>query len=127
MLIRYTLVWLLLALVAVINGILREGTYGKIIPELAAHQLSTATAIILSGATVWVFHRSWPIQSATQAWLIGIIWLVLTVAFEFGFGHYAAGKSWPRLLADYDLLSGRVWLLFLVWVTIMPYVFFRYS
>jgi hypothetical protein len=49
----------------------------------------------------------------------------MTVAFEFGFGHYVAGHSWSLLLADYNLLAGRVWSLFLIWITIVPYVTWR--
>ncbi|MEW6447103.1 MAG: hypothetical protein AB1426_03305, partial [Bacillota bacterium] len=58
---------------------------------------------------------------------IGLIWLVLTVAFEFGFGHFVMGHSWSRLLHDYNLLKGRLWVLVLLWVAIAPYVFYRLS
>jgi len=74
---------------------------------------------------VWIVSGFWPMQSAAQAWTIGLLWLVMTVAFEFGFGHYVAGHSWNRLLADYNIFNGRVWSLFLVWVTILPYVIFQ--
>ena len=121
---RYLMVWLLLAVVAVANGIVRESTYGKVVSELAAHQLSTVTGILASGAVVWLVNRVWPIESAAQAWIIGSLWLVCTVAFEFGFGHYVAGHSWERLLADYNLFAGRVWALFLLWVLVLPYVVF---
>ncbi|MCW8907529.1 MAG: hypothetical protein OQL28_09770 [Sedimenticola sp.] len=127
MLTRYLLCWFLLAIVAIANGILRQATYGKHLPELAAHQVSTATGILFTGLVVWVISRFWPIESATQAWVIGACWLVATIAFEFGFGHYVAGHSWGRLLADYNLLDGRVWSLFLVWITVMPYLFYRYG
>ncbi|MDX1489006.1 MAG: hypothetical protein R3268_12435, partial [Acidiferrobacterales bacterium] len=53
-----------------------------------------------------------------------VCWLVLTVAFEFGFGHYIAGHSWERLFADYNIMQGRVWSLFLVWMLILPFVVF---
>jgi len=119
------LVWLLLAIVAIANGIVRQSTYGKIVPELAAHQISTVTAILASGLVVWFINRIWPIESASQALLIGACWLVMTVVFEFGFGHYVAGHSWARLVADYNLVAGRVWSLFLIWVAIMPYVIFK--
>ena len=33
--------------------------------------------------------------------------------FELGFGHWVAGHPWSRLLADYDLLAGRIWVLVL--------------
>jgi hypothetical protein len=121
---RYLLVWLLLAVVAIVNGIVRETTYGSIVSELAAHQLSTVTAVLASGIVVWFVNRAWPIEFAAQAWIIGSLWLVCTVAFEFGFGHYVAGHSWPRLLADYNLLAGRVWALFLLWVLVLPYLVF---
>jgi hypothetical protein len=41
------------------------------------------------------------------------------------FGHYVAGHSRGRLLHDYNLFAGRVWLILLVWVTVAPYLFFR--
>lgn len=51
--------------------------------------------------------------------------LRLGVAFEFLFGHYVAGHSWERLLHDYNLVAGRVWLILLVWVALAPSLFFR--
>ena len=124
---KYFLVWTILAVVAVANGIIRQGTYGKLVAELTAHQISTFTAILASGMVVSVIHRYWPLQSATQAWTVGVCWLLLTIAFEFGFGHFVAGHSWARLFADYNLFAGRIWSLFLVWVLIMPIVIFKLS
>lgn len=123
----YFLTWFLLAIVAIANGILRQSTYGKLVSELAAHQISTALGTVLTGLVVWTVNRYWPIESAKQALVIGGCWLVMTMAFEFGFGHYVAGHSWQKLLADYNLLEGRVWSLFLVWVAIMPFVIFKLS
>jgi len=125
MIARYLLVWFLLAIVGVANGVIRQTTYGKTVSDLAAHQISTVIAILATGTVVWLVHRIWAIESASQAWSIGLLWLLMTVVFEFGFGHYVAGHSWGRLLADYNLLQGRVWSLFLVWVTVLPVVIFR--
>lgn len=121
----YLLYWLVLMALAIANGILREGTYGKHIPELRAHQLSTLIGATVFGVAVWLFSRRWPPESAAQALYIGLSWLAMTLCFEFLFGHYVAGHSWSRLLQDYDLLSGRVWPLLLVWVTVLPYIVFR--
>jgi hypothetical protein len=122
---RYLAFWLILAVVAIANGVMRQAFYGRYLSELAAHQLSTVTGILLTGGVVWILNRFWPIGSAREAWIIGVSWLVMTVLFEFGFGHYVAGHSWSRLLADYNLLAGRVWLLFLVWIAMLPYVTWR--
>jgi len=127
MLVRYILSWLPLAVIAVANGILRQSTYGQFVSELAAHQISTLTGIIFTGVLVFWLNRNWPIESATQAWFIGLTWLGLTIAFEFGFGHFVVGHPWARLFADYDLLSGRVWSVFLLWILFMPWLFYRFG
>ena len=122
---RYILFWPALAVIAIINGSLRQFTYGQHMPELAAHQLSTVTGMLLTGVAVWALNRAWRIDSAKAAWTIGSCWLLMTIAFEFGFGHYIAGHSWSRLLADYNLLEGRVWSLFLAWIAVLPYVIWK--
>ncbi|MFM7792818.1 MAG: hypothetical protein ACKO90_33610, partial [Microcystis panniformis] len=56
---------------------------------------------------------------------IGLIWLVLTVGFEFLFGHFIAGHSWSRLGQDYNLLAGRVWIFVLLVITFAPLLFYQ--
>lgn len=121
----YTFFWIALLLVAIANGAVREATYALRMPELRAHQLSTFIAIALTGIAVWIFAGYFPIRSATEALRIGGIWLVLTLAFEFMFGHYVAGNSLQTLLHDYNLLAGRVWSVFLLWILLLPYIIFR--
>src|SRR5690348_17268316 len=91
---RYVLAWLVMALLAVANGALRESAF-KRLPELRAHQLSTLTASIAIGAFIAGVVRVWPPASAAQAWEIGFLWLALTLAFEFGLGLFVLKKA-PR-------------------------------
>lgn len=125
MLLRYTLAWFVLMIAAIINGALREAVYKNSLGDLRAHQLSTLTGILLLGAVIWALSRIWPLASAKQAWTVGFIWLAMTIAFEFLFGHFVAGHPWSKLLHDYNLFEGRVWLLVLIWTTIAPYVFYK--
>jgi hypothetical protein len=46
------------------------------------------------------------------------------LAFEFLAGHFLFGHSWDRLLADYDILHGRIWPVALVVTFIAPLVAF---
>jgi hypothetical protein len=39
---------------------------------------------------------------------------------RFGFGHYVEGASWSALLADYNLLDGRLWVFVLIWTLVGP-------
>lgn len=125
MLTRYLLAWFALAVIATLNGILRETTYGKKVSELRAHQISTVTAIILTGFFVYSLNLVWPIESSRQAWTIGVAWFVFTLIFEFIFGHYVFKNSWSKLLADYILQKGRVWSLFLLWILLLPVIVYR--
>jgi len=61
MILRYSLLWFALAIIAIANGVLREQTYGRILSDLSAHQLSTVTGVISSGLFVYYIHRVWPI------------------------------------------------------------------
>ena len=120
MVIRYLFLWFALVLIGIGNGVLRESTYGNRVPELAAHQISTFIGMLLIGLFVWFVHRRWPIAGVLHAWFIGLCWLVFTIAFEFGFGRFVIGHSWERLLADYDIFSGRLWAVFLLWILVLP-------
>jgi hypothetical protein len=125
MILRYVLAWIPMVFIGVINGILREVTYGKYLNELRAHQVSTATGVLLLGLYIFLVARLWGFESPTQALIIGCIWLALTVGFEFIFGHYIAGHSWSKLLADYNIFAGRLWSIVLLWVAVAPVLFYR--
>ena len=125
MLIKYAFFWVGAVVLAIVNGTLREKVYGPRLSELAAHQLSSLLAIVLFGLYLYVLSRIWPFESAAQALQVGVLWLVLTVLFEFIFGHYAMGHSWARLLNDYNLAAGRLWLLVLAWIAVAPWVIHR--
>jgi hypothetical protein len=105
-------VWLLLLVLAVCLGAVRERLIAPAIGEQAAHVLGTLAfvAVLLGITGVFVRHIR-PRCSPTDLWLVGLLWLALTVAFEFLFFHYAAGKPWEVLLADYNVLQGRIWVL----------------
>jgi hypothetical protein len=124
MILTYTLAWFPLVILAILNGVLREKGYRRFMSELRAHQLSTLIGIVLVGIYVWIMELLWPLESSQQAFQIGGIWLVLTILFEFGFGHYVMGHPWEKLFHDYNIFTGRVWLLFVIWTAISPLVIF---
>ena len=111
---RTLAIWLLLLIVAVSNGAIREILITPRLGEQPAHIGSTA---ILCAAIILVawFSISWigP-KSRPEALVVGIVWVALTVAFEFLAGHYAFGSSWEILIADYNVFRGRIWMLVLL-------------
>lgn len=123
---KHILWWFAFPFVGILNGVLRESTYKKLVGDLPAHQISTVTGVVFFGIIFYLIFKKCKIESAKHAIFIGLIWLCLTIVFEFGFGHYIMGNSWEKLLHDYNLVAGRVWGLFLVWLLIAPYLFYRF-
>jgi hypothetical protein len=117
---RALAVWFAILLGAILNGAFREAW---LIPRFGDQLGRALSTIILCGL---VFLVTWPTigwirpASARDALTVGILWVVLTLAFEFLAGHYAFGKSWAVLLEDYDLRRGRIWIAVLVMVLIAP-------
>lgn len=122
---RFILAWIPMVLIAIANGMIREATYGKQLSDLRAHQFSTLTGVFLFGVYIWGLTHVLSITSTGQAVAIGLIWLAMTITFEFLFGHYVAKHSWNTLLADYNVLKGRLWAVVLIWVAIAPLVFYN--
>lgn len=119
---RFLLVWFGFVPVAILNGIVRENFYGRMVGELLAHQISTVIASVAFILLAFVLLRNEVIGlSKGRLMVMGLVWVVMTILFEFGFGHYVVGHSWDKLVMDYDLTKGRVWSLFLLssWLTPM--------
>jgi hypothetical protein len=125
MILKYSLAWIPMVFLAIVNGAVRELTYGRAMPEARAQQVSVVTGIFLFGVYAWLLSLKWPLQSSEQATLIGFLWLALTVAFEFIFGHYVMHHPWSALLHEYNILAGRLWILVLLAVTFLPLVVFK--
>jgi hypothetical protein len=122
---RWTTAWLGGSVLGIVNGTLREVAYKDRVGELTADQLSGATLIGLLALYFWLLDRLWPIPTRRAALAIGGTWVVLTVAFEFLFGHWVDGDSWSELAGNYNLAEGNLWLLVLAWIGAGPAVIRR--
>ena len=120
MLPRALLVWVALAAVAILNGMTRERLLTPRVGPYVGHVLSTVSLCALILLVAWLTLDWLAPRGRTQAWTIGATWLSLTLAFEFLAGHYAFGHPWSRLLADYNILRGRLWVLVLLTTLFAP-------
>jgi hypothetical protein len=120
MLLAYGLLaWFLFMITAVLNGFFRVAVLQLTLSEYGGHLLST---LLLCGALlveISVFLGL--VGDYSQSWLIalGVMWTLLTIVFEFGFGR-AMGQSWATLLENYNLLRGRIWPLVLGVLLLTP-------
>ena len=124
MLVRAVIAWGVILGGAIVNGMFREAVILPRTGRAVAHAISTVfLCLLIVGigwlATAWIAPRS--IQ---DAWLVGTAWLVLTLVFEFGAGHFVFGRTWQELLAEYNLLAGRIWIMVLIVTLMTPIITF---
>jgi hypothetical protein len=115
--------WFLFMVLAIINAIIREAMYTSFLDELRAHQLSTFTLMtIFFIGTLLILRFSGLNLTTQEAILMGTIWVIMTICFEFLAGHYAFGNSWNHLIADYNILKGRIWMFIPITTFVSPYL-----
>jgi hypothetical protein len=115
--------WVLLLVVAVLNGYLRES---YIVPRFGAAVGQIYGVAVLSAA-VWLAAAYYARGTRGPGWqrwaaVAAGLWVGLTVAFEFWFGHVVAGRPWQELLRAYYVWEGQLWPLVLLSQAVAPLV-----
>lgn len=115
------LLWIAAGVFATANGYVGKVVFERRYGEYASHVYKTVLMI------AFIFFMAWIYAVRTQGpeWLsaaigFAVLWLVLTVLFEFVAGHYLFGNPWERLLADYRIWRGRLWVLVLITEVVAP-------
>jgi hypothetical protein len=117
---RAVCLWCVIVVAAIANGLFREGVLSPLLgPGLAlplSGLLLSMLILLVSFATV-TFLKT---RKAVALLRVGLLWVALTLAFEFTFGHFVAGKSLPELLQVFDPSSGDLFLVALCVTAIAP-------
>lgn len=121
LLLQIVTLWLLLVAVAIFNAAIRE----KILLKIVGHwslPLSGLTLSILIFFVTLIVIPLFTAKSAFHYWMIGGMWLILTLSFEFLFGHYVIGKSWTEIFMIFNVLQGNLMSLVLLTTFFSPYL-----
>jgi len=124
MYLRSALVWLSFGVVAFAVGALRQAVIAPRLGEQLAHQIGSVAVAAIIGATAARFTQSLG-PTREQALTIGLLWVAMSVAFEVGYFRFGMGEPWGRLIHDYNLFQGRLWLLVLIVQLVTPYLVVR--
>jgi hypothetical protein len=118
---KAALTWLILFVVMFANGAIRVLVLQPQLGQALARQVASLSGVALVLLVSWLFVRVSPEARSAQLWCVGVAWFSATVAFEFLFGRFVSGLSWQALLADYNILRGRLWSLILLSVCLGPW------
>ena len=102
---RALLVWVMIAVAESIHGTLRQLFIAPVLGDLHARQLGVLVGSAIILAIAWLSIRWIGAHTFTRQLQVGVVWVVLMLAFEFGLGA-ALGYTRERMLADYDLTRG---------------------
>lgn len=118
---RALAIWLLILLLAIGNGILRASL---LIPWLGTVAGLVCSGLLLISLILLVTWLSLPwlaLASDRQALQIGLLWLLATLLFEFGFG-WSRGLSLEQMLTAYRFEGGNLWPLVLLVTALAPWL-----
>lgn len=121
MFIRAIAVWLIIILAESIHGTLRMFLLAPLMGDFPARRISFFTGMLLIFSIAYLFIRWIKAQSTKSLLEVGLLWMVLTTAFEFGLG-YSMGYAQERMLEDYDVGRGGLMgfgLLFMVFTPLL--------
>ncbi len=115
-------VWLFVAIAASMNGMFRSLFLMPRVGEHTSHVLSVLTLmiVVLLSSSVLV-NRLLKEYSNSDLFLIGTMWAALTLSVDLVFEHFVLEIPWRAILSDYNLLSGRIWILVLTTEIIGPW------
>jgi hypothetical protein len=115
--------WVLLLVVAVLNGYVREVHVAPYFGEWAAQWYG----VVVVCGVIWLAAAYYARGTRGARWgrwaaIAAVLWVVLTVGFEFLFGHYVQGAPWNELLSAYAIWNGKLWPLVPLTEAISPVV-----
>jgi hypothetical protein len=119
---KATAIWLVILVCAVVNGGFREAI---LLPELGKPAAFLLSGILLSILIVVVslaFVRWLAPLNTQQSLGVGLLWVCLTLAFEFGFGRWVQHRGWSELLEAYTFQDGNLWPFVLVVTFFAPLI-----
>jgi hypothetical protein len=115
-------IWLLIVIAAIINGAIREKL---LIPLIGSDVSIPLSGITLSVLVLIITYFTITFLGELKARVyvfIGLFWIILTVAFEYLFGHYVIGKTWYEINQIFSLRQGNLFIVALIVTASSPWV-----
>jgi hypothetical protein len=122
---RAMAVWLLVMAVEFVHGTLRWIFLRPHVGDFRSGQIGVFTGSLLFLLVVYFCEPRMKLRGLGDCLRVGALWVGLTVAFEWSFGHYVMGRSWESIGMEYNLLRGGLMLVGLAIFAISPWIAWR--
>lgn len=118
-------VWLLVMAAEFVHGTLRWIFLRPRVGDFRSGQIGVFTGSLLFLLVVYFCEPWMKLRSAADCLRVGALWLGMTLAFEWSFGHYAMGRPWESIAAEYNLLQGGLMPIGLAIFAMSPWIAWR--
>ena len=105
-----------------IHGTLRQLFLMPLVGDFTARQISFFIAVLLIFFITYLFIRWINALTVKSLFGIGLMWLILMTAFEFGLGIFVMDYSWARMFEDYHLSRGGLMVFGLLFMFFSPWL-----
>ena len=115
-------IWLIIVILAILNGAIREKL---LTPNIGSSIALPMSGLLLSILILLVAFVTMPFFGSSESKtyiFIGAIWFLLTLSFEFLFGHFVVGKSWHEIIKVFDIKKGDLFTVTLFATLISPWL-----
>ncbi|HID82523.1 MAG TPA: hypothetical protein EYH06_06030 [Chromatiales bacterium] len=119
---KATGIWLLIVIAAIFNGVFRERV---LVPAVGADLALPLSGVLLAVLVflVTLLLISFIGSSKQNTYIyIGLLWVVLTLSFEFLFGHFVVGKPWHEIIQVFNIRKGDLFIVVLFITGISPWL-----
>ena len=115
-------VWLLLVAGAMVNGVARQQLMVPLFGNDLALSLSGITLSLLVLVIAWLTVPLLGARHPAALLAVGALWVALTLAFEYLFGHYVLDKPWQQIHRVFDIAGGDLFALVLLVAAVAPWL-----
>ncbi len=103
---RILLVWLVMALLEIGQGVLRVKLINRRIGDKRARQLGVVTGSLVNLGITWWSLPWMGVRTPGELWSLGLIWVSLTLGLDLAVGRWWFRFQWNRIARDFDLRRG---------------------
>lgn len=106
MLLKAIIIWGAIAAAETVHGILRIKFLNRRLGDRRARQVGVFSGSMIILLIGWLAVPWIGVRSIEESLWIGLLWLVLMLAFDLAFGRFYLRFPWKRLAADFDPRKG---------------------
>jgi hypothetical protein len=121
-LVRAIAVWLLIVFAESVHGTLRQLLLAPLVGDFTARRISFFVAVLLIFLITYFSIRWINAPTFKSLFAVGLMWMILMTAFEFGLGIFVMNYSWEQMLRDYDVSRGGLMGFGLIFMAFAPFL-----